>query len=144
MIDVSRLQKVLLPILFVVFFLCFHFLLRLGMMISVPRAHCNPSGPFGIFFPKWILLILSLFVLLFLFSLFTKSDDALFRWSLVVLLAGGMGNFLERIFFGCILDYISLPFFPVFNGADILLTIGVIGILSQIYIQNKNHCNKKL
>lgn len=128
MIDVSRLQKVLFPILFVVFFLCLHFLVRIGVMISLPEALCNPAGPFGIIIPEWLILVLTFFILCFFCFLLVKNNNSNRQWFIIFLIAGGTGNFLERIFFGCVFDYIAIPYFPVFNGADVLLTIGVLGI----------------
>ena len=45
------------------------------------------------------------------------------------LIAGGcLGNFVDRVFLGFVRDFISVDFisFPVFNVADIALTVGVV------------------
>lgn len=45
---------------------------------------------------------------------------------LVLIFTGGFSNFLDRIFWGGVVDFISLPFFPwKFNLADLGITIGI-------------------
>lgn len=50
------------------------------------------------------------------------------RWCFVVLLGGGIGNWLDRILYGGVTDYIRVLFirFPVFNLADICISVSVI------------------
>ncbi len=48
--------------------------------------------------------------------------------SLTVILAGAMGNFIDRLFIGYVRDFIAFDFFefPVFNVADTYVTIGAV------------------
>lgn len=56
------------------------------------------------------------------------------RYPMAVVLAGGIGNLLDRFFYGAVADFIRLDFmnFPIFNVADIAVTTGVIlfGVLA--------------
>ncbi len=66
--------------------------------------------------------------------------------SLVLIISGGIGNLIDRIFRGIVIDYIELLFihFAVFNFADCLLTIGAfILILYLIYDTISDLKNKK-
>lgn len=50
--------------------------------------------------------------------------------AILLVLAGGVSNFLDRIFWGGVVDFISLPFFPwKFNLADVGITVGVVVLL---------------
>lgn len=48
--------------------------------------------------------------------------------ALSVTIGGGMGNLVERLFFGSVTDYIRILFFrfPIFNLADIFVTLSVV------------------
>jgi lipoprotein signal peptidase len=54
----------------------------------------------------------------------SRSLRALFPWLLLV--SAGGSNLAERLFFGCVYDYLSLPFFPTFNLSDAILTLSVV------------------
>lgn len=41
------------------------------------------------------------------------------------LLAGALGNYVDRLFRGFVVDFIALPHYPVFNVADIAIVVGV-------------------
>ncbi len=41
------------------------------------------------------------------------------------LLAGALGNYLDRLFRGYVVDFVALPHYPVFNVADIAIVIGI-------------------
>ena len=51
--------------------------------------------------------------------------------SLIMILAGGVGNLIDRIAMGYVIDFIDINIldFPVFNIADISITVGVIMIM---------------
>ena len=53
--------------------------------------------------------------------------NALGRWSAALVLAGGMGNLIDRVVFGFVTDMFKTTFmdFAVFNVADCCITIGV-------------------
>lgn len=57
-----------------------------------------------------------------------RKDSRLQNISLALLIAGGIGNLIDRIWLKEVVDYIKFePFkFPVFNFADICVVIGVI------------------
>lgn len=50
-------------------------------------------------------------------------------WTLVIVLGGGIGNLIDRIRLGYVVDMFNLQFmnYPVFNVADILVVCGAIG-----------------
>lgn len=57
-------------------------------------------------------------------------------WSVVIIAAGGIGNLIDRVFRGFVIDYIEVLFvdFYIFNFADCLVTCAAFAIIfSQIY-----------
>jgi len=48
---------------------------------------------------------------------------------LYLVLAGIIGNLIDRIFRGYVLDFIDFKFWPVFNFADSFICIGIIGMV---------------
>jgi len=45
---------------------------------------------------------------------------------LLLILAGGLGNLTDRLRFGHVIDFLDLHFWPVFNLADIYISIGAV------------------
>jgi signal peptidase II len=60
-------------------------------------------------------------------------QDWLIRLALALYLGGAIGNLLDRLTYGYVTDFISIGFFPIFNLADLSITLGtlffIIGIL---------------
>jgi signal peptidase II len=48
---------------------------------------------------------------------------------LTLILTGSLGNLIDRIFLGYVTDFANFGFWPVFNVADSLVSIGVVGIV---------------
>ena len=46
-----------------------------------------------------------------------------------LILGGALGNLVDRIFHGFVIDFISIWIYPVFNLADIFITLGVLLII---------------
>ena len=55
-----------------------------------------------------------------------KRKIWLLHWSLVLIIAGGIGNLIDRICYGYVVDMFNFAFFsfPVFNFADVTICIG--------------------
>lgn len=56
---------------------------------------------------------------------------------LLLIIAGAISNLTDRVLFGCVIDFIDLKFWPVFNLADIYITIGAIAVIIEILRKNK-------
>jgi lipoprotein signal peptidase len=64
---------------------------------------------------------------------------------LLLILSGAIANGAERVFRGCITDFIKIPLinFPYFNIADVLLFVGcVIFIFNSVGSAKKSPLNK--
>lgn len=90
------------------------------------------------FYPAWII------ILFFLAKLLAKEKNQWNIIALIMLLAGGSSNMLDRIHYGCVMDFIDLKFFPVFNLADIYITMGaILLILNYFKIEMVNSIKRK-
>ena len=58
-----------------------------------------------------------------------KFPHPLAMWTLTAILGGGLGNLIDRVRLGYVVDMFNFQFmsYPVFNVADILVVCGVIG-----------------
>lgn len=73
-----------------------------------------------------ISLIVISIVLRFLITQIERTDKFI-QISLVLILAGGIGNLIDRVFRGYVVDFIDVTpviSFPIFNLADIYITLG--------------------
>lgn len=69
-------------------------------------------------------------------------DNQIIILAITMVIAGGIGNLIDRIVFGFVTDMISLSFFPpVFNVADISVTLGCVILI--IYIAIFDSSKKK-
>ena len=66
---------------------------------------------------------------------FTKFE----RWCIAAVYAGGLGNMIDRVRFGYVVDMIETLFmnFPVFNVADCFITCGCILMIAHLILCNK-------
>jgi len=58
--------------------------------------------------------------------------------SIALILAGAIGNGIERIFVGEVIDFIGVKYFSVFNFADIYITLGALLYLYELYKRSRN------
>ena len=76
----------------------------------------------------------------FLYLLF-KTQDQFFRFSLILVLSGAVGNFIDRVIHGFVIDFIDIYLgsyhWPAFNIADSSITLGFILIMFNILFLNK-------
>lgn len=83
-----------------------------------------------------------------IFSMFSENINKPFiKCTISIILAGGIGNFIDRIFRGYVVDYIYfVPInFPSFNLADVCITVGCILLLFYIlFIEPKLDKNKEI
>ena len=96
----------------------------------------NTGAAFGMLSNNtWFLIgFTAVFIVAFvLFDIFNHSNNWFYRIGYVLVLAGAIGNLVDRIMFGFVRDFIAISFFPfIFNVADIFVTIGT--VLLMIYV----------
>lgn len=92
----------------------------------------NTGTIFGLLENSNIVFIVLAFVLCIVICMYMKykiEKKSITYKCLKLILAGGIGNLIDRIFRGFVVDFISLKFVGVFNFADSYIVIGVIILL---------------
>ena len=99
----------------------------------------NRGVAFGMFqnhvwlFAVVTLLLMSVFVWLIISG---RMQGKLFYAAAILMIGGGIGNLIDRLFRGFVVDYISLSFFPpVCNFADYCITIGAFLFIFVLLLQ---------
>jgi signal peptidase II len=88
----------------------------------------NEGIAFSLAVPLAVTIWISLLVLsIIMYLLFTRKLETNMIW--VLFLAGGVGNLMDRVRIGAVIDFIDLGWFPVFNLADIYITFSAIAII---------------
>ncbi|MDO8662068.1 MAG: signal peptidase II [Candidatus Omnitrophota bacterium] len=63
---------------------------------------------------------------------------------LSLILAGALGNLIDRLRFGYVIDFLNFYIWPVFNIADSAITIGAILLAWAILKEKTNHASRNL
>ena len=102
----------------------------------------NTGGAFSFAQNNLFVIVLTNIVILGIAIKFISAQisrvDVVTRISLCMIIAGGMGNLIDRVFRGFVIDYLDftpLISFPIFNLADIYVVIRMGNVC---YINNKN------
>jgi len=102
----------------------------------------NYGAAFNIFSGSRIFLsLISIFFsILLIYLIFRKNTlNSFDLYSYSIILGGTIGNGIDRLYKGFVVDFINLNFlnFPVFNVADISINIGFIILLYNIFKNNR-------
>ena len=95
----------------------------------------NDGAAFSLFASRTYLLILIALICLFfiIYELKNNLDDRILSIGYSLALAGLLGNFLDRLIDGYIIDYLSFKIlgysYPIFNLADILIVVGIVIVI---------------
>lgn len=93
----------------------------------------NTGIAFGIPVPPVLLIILTA-ALIVAIVYFAKNElnlrSPITQTAFALILAGGIGNLIDRLFRGYVIDFISIWIWPNFNFADVYIVVGVLLILT--------------
>jgi len=96
---------------------------------------------------RWVFMLLSvvLIIALILILKFSGVKHKLFLISIALILGGGIGNMIDRVLLGYVVDFIKVTFidFPVFNIADCAVVIGTVLLAVYLFFFDKEFLNKK-
>lgn len=74
-----------------------------------------------------VITILLLLGILWAIGKYELYKDPVLFFFIMMLLAGAVGNAIDRLTLGYVVDFISIGTFPVFNVADSAVSVGAIG-----------------
>lgn len=100
----------------------------------------NTGGGFGILPNQTFLFVtVSLLTIIFITYLLLKQKikERIFLYSLSMVLAGALGNLIDRLRLGAVIDFIDFKIWPVFNIADSFITIAVVLLAWSILFKKK-------
>lgn len=108
----------------------------------------NPGAGFSILSGKvdFLIIITSIALLFIAYMIFIKKiPNKIEEFSFVLILAGGIGNLIDRVLNGVVVDYFKFLFinFPIFNFADVLICCGVALYAGYIIFTEFSSKNKK-
>lgn len=99
-------------------------------LINLLYVH-NNGGAWGVLGGyTWILLAVTAVIMLICITMLVKAGgkNPFLFWSVCLILSGGLGNMIDRIFRGGnVVDFLQFAFwpsFPVFNVADCAIVVG--------------------
>ncbi|MBN1258924.1 signal peptidase II [Candidatus Peregrinibacteria bacterium] len=105
--------------------------------------HTNNGIAFGIPIPLIVQILASAVIISLLVKIgwgfigAGKKRQCLRSALLGVIIGGAVGNLADRVFFGYVIDFIALKPFPVFNVADIGITVGLVLLFGLLLVDPK-------
>jgi len=93
---------------------------------------------------RWFFIVATIVVYILIICLrkYIAKQDALFYLGLALFCGGSFGNFIDRLRFGGVVDFVDLQIWPIFNVADACVVIGVI-IIGLKLLTSETALNKK-
>ena len=91
---------------------------------------------------RWLFLVIFLVFTAGIVWEFSKKRlpfTTLERWCIAAVFAGGLGNMIDRVRLGYVVDMINLEFmeFPVFNVADCCICVGCFALMAHLLLFNR-------
>ena len=129
------------------------YLQPVGAMPLIPhvvelRFVLNPGMAFSLLSGKQVFLILATSIAMLgmgYILLFRSRGKLLQQAAFVLILGGGIGNLIDRVLNGEVVDYLNLLFmrFAVFNFADICVCVGVGLWILSIFLEESQETKQK-
>ena len=110
----------------------------------------NPGAAFSFLsdaggWQRWMFSVLSAAVSVFLIFELPRQKSLYSKLAFAMILSGAIGNLIDRLRFGYVVDFIHLhwqdKYFPAFNFADAAISVGVVCLLIDWYLLERNSKN---
>lgn len=116
------------------------------------RYHENKGAAWGMLADqRWIFMVISTIAILGIlgYFIYTKKfikekRPTLETISLIFFCGGGIGNMIDRVILGYVVDFLRFDFidFPIFNVADSFISIGAVLMVINLIIETVNDYKK--
>ena len=94
---------------------------------------------------RWFFTAISIFASIFFFIWLMRlpKEQWMVRYSLSFIIAGAIGNLIDRVQYGYVVDFISVHwqqyYYPAFNIADMAICGGALLMILDLFINPENH-----
>jgi len=101
----------------------------------------NYGAAWGIFSDNnWLLEIITpILIICILFYFYKNKSDKFAVMTGSFIVGGAIGNYIDRLVRGYVVDYIDFKIWPVFNFADICIVLGCILFCINLFIKEKKY-----
>lgn len=98
------------------------------------KLYLNQALAFSLPVANWLAAVLSIVVLLVAVGLLSKhaANKPLGQWGLGLLIIGSVSNLIDRIFYGGVIDWLQLGFWPTFNLSDFYIFLACLFLLAAV------------
>ncbi len=107
-------------------------ILRLTLVKNKGAAFGFLPGRFWLFVP-----VALAFIIFIIAKRETIKEIPLAKLGAPLACAGALGNVIDRVLYGYVIDFIDVPFFSIFNVADIGIVIGIILLALGFYFSER-------
>ena len=110
-----------------------HYITNDGMALSLLRGG------------RWLFVVLT--IVYFAIVIWAVAKKYIYKkpelWCIAAITGGAVGNLIDRIATGQVVDMICIPWFSTFNVADLFITFGAVVLISYIVFKDKDFLSDK-
>lgn len=115
------------------------------------NSHRNTGGAWGILTGEMLIFYFITFLAFILFYFLAReinfTEKKIYSISVILLIAGTIGNFIDRLLFKEVVDFLDFYIFgydfPIFNVADMCLVVGIIMFATDILLEDIIHAKNR-
>ena len=110
-----------------------HYITNDGMALSLFRGG------------RWMFVVLAVVFLAFVVWIVAKKiiRKPVELWCIAAIAGGAVGNLIDRVQTGLVVDMIGVPWFSTFNVADIFITLGAVVLVLYVIFRDKEFLSDK-
>ncbi|MBT3427225.1 MAG: lipoprotein signal peptidase [Gammaproteobacteria bacterium] len=104
----------------------------------------SEAGGWQRWFLALVSLIASVFICFWIFQ--ARKKDIYLSWALALILGGAVGNLVDRVGWGYVIDFFIVHYqhyyFPAFNVADAAISVGAVMVLIDMFANTKSRTDE--